>query len=178
MKLDKILKSKTIYYVALVLMVINVLGYVSMGSVECVVIFAVTTYLTNHFTKNRSVDILAGLFVANVVFGCGRIKEGMEPLNQKLDKAIAEEETAVKQEKKSVKVLNALKTAASVVKTCVPLEKYKSNSTWGGAAPSPRGSPGSTSQGRCAYMTDEISKCASTTEWPNGSGGRCKVSTN
>lgn len=77
MKLDKILKSKMIYYVALVLMVINVLGYVSMGSIECVVIFAVTTYLTNQFTKNRSVDILAGLFVANVVFGCGRIKEGM-----------------------------------------------------------------------------------------------------
>jgi hypothetical protein len=78
MKLDKILKSKMIYYVALVLMVINVLGYVSMGSIECVVIFAVTTYLTNQFTKNRSVDILAGLFVANVVFGCGRIKEGLE----------------------------------------------------------------------------------------------------
>jgi len=116
MKLDKILKSKTIYYVALVLMVINVLGYVSMGSVECVVIFAVTTYLTNHFTKNRSVDILAGLFVANVVFGCGRIKEGMEPLERKLDKAIADEETVVKDEdedgKKSKKVLNALKVAA------------------------------------------------------------------
>jgi hypothetical protein len=30
------------------------------------------------FTKNRSLDILCGLFVANVVFGCGRVKEGFE----------------------------------------------------------------------------------------------------
>lgn len=83
MKLDKILKSKVLYYVALVLMVINVLGYVSLGSTECVVIFGITTYLANMFTKNRSLDILCGLFVANVVFGCGRVKEGFESLDMK-----------------------------------------------------------------------------------------------
>ena len=83
MKLDKILKSKVLYYVALVLMVINVLGYVSLGSTECVVIFGITTYLANMFTKNRSLDILCGLFVANVVFGCGRVKEGFDSLEDK-----------------------------------------------------------------------------------------------
>ena len=86
MKLDKILKSKVLYYVALVLMVINVLGYVSLGSTECVVIFGITTYLANMFTKNRSLDILCGLFVANVVFGCGRVKEGFESLEVKKEK--------------------------------------------------------------------------------------------
>jgi hypothetical protein len=86
MKLDKILKSKVLYYVALVLMVINVLGYVSLGSTECVVIFGITTYLANMFTKNRSLDILCGLFVANVVFGCGRVKEGFEGLEVKKEK--------------------------------------------------------------------------------------------
>jgi hypothetical protein len=86
MKLDKILKSKVLYYVALVLMVINVLGYVSLGSTECVVIFGITTYLANMFTKNRSLDILCGLFVANVVFGCGRVKEGFEGLEVREEK--------------------------------------------------------------------------------------------
>jgi len=86
MKLDKILKSKVLYYVALVLMVINVLGYVSLGSTECVVIFGITTYIANMFTKNRSLDILCGLFVANVVFGCGRVKEGFEGLEVKKEK--------------------------------------------------------------------------------------------
>jgi len=90
MKLDKILKSKVLYYVALVLMVINVLGYVSLGSTECVVIFGITTYLANMFTKNRSLDILCGLFVANVVFGCGRVKEGFEGLAEKEKKLESE----------------------------------------------------------------------------------------
>jgi hypothetical protein len=99
MKLDKILKSKVLYYVALVLMVINVLGYVSLGSTECVIIFGITTYLANMFTKNRSLDILCGLFVANVVFGCGRVKEGMESGHEKMKKA----EAAVETEKRNCK---------------------------------------------------------------------------
>ena len=78
MKLEKALKSKALYYVALVLMVVNVLGYVSVGSVECIIVFAVTYYLSNSYTKNQSLDILIGLFVANVVFGCGRVREGFE----------------------------------------------------------------------------------------------------
>lgn len=83
MKLDKILKSKLLFYVAVVLMIINVVGYVSVGSMECVVIFAVATYVSNHFTKNRAVDILAGLFIANILFGCGRVKEGFEEAHTK-----------------------------------------------------------------------------------------------
>jgi hypothetical protein len=78
MKLDKILKSKVLYYVALVLMVINVF------------------YIANMFTKNRSLDILCGLFVANVVFGCGRVKEGFEGVDEKSKKL----EAMVAQEKK------------------------------------------------------------------------------
>ena len=78
MKLEKILNSKGLYYVALVLMVVNVFGYVSMGSIECIVVFAISYYLSNSYTKNQSVDLLVGLFVANVVFGCGRIKEGFQ----------------------------------------------------------------------------------------------------
>ena len=78
MKLEKALKSKALYSVALVLMVVNVLGYVSVGSVECIIVFAITYYLSNSYTKNQSLDILVGLFVANVIFGCGRVREGFE----------------------------------------------------------------------------------------------------
>ena len=100
MKLEKILKSKGLYYVALVLMVVNVLGYVSMGSIECIVVFAISYYLSNSYTKNQSVDILVGLFVANVVFGCGRVKEGYEGLENKVKKAASEAATEEKKEKK------------------------------------------------------------------------------
>jgi hypothetical protein len=90
MKLNKMIKSDTFYYVAVALMVINILGYVSVGSVECVIVFAIATYLSNMYTKNRSLDILIGLFVSNIVFGCGRVKEGMENPEKKIEKVAAD----------------------------------------------------------------------------------------
>jgi len=78
MKFDKILKNKYLHYAAVVLMVINVLGYVAMGSIECILVLGGAAYLAHHFTKNRTADIFIGLFVANILFGCGRLREGME----------------------------------------------------------------------------------------------------
>lgn len=77
MKFDKIIKNKYLYYAACALAAINLLGYVTMSSMECILLFVAATYSANHFTKNRTLDIFIGLFVANVLFGCGRIKEGM-----------------------------------------------------------------------------------------------------
>jgi hypothetical protein len=99
MKLNKMIKSNTLYYVALALMVINVLGYVSVGSVECIIVFAIATYLSNMYTKNRSLDILIGLFVSNIVFGCGRVKEGMENPVKKIEKVAADVLTEAKHKK-------------------------------------------------------------------------------
>jgi hypothetical protein len=76
MNFNNVLKSKYLYYAAVALMVINVLGYVSLGSIECVMVLGGAAYLANQFTKNRTVDIFIGLFVSNILFGCGRLKEG------------------------------------------------------------------------------------------------------
>ena len=78
MKFDKLLKNKYLYYAAVALMVINVLGYVAMGSIECILVLGGAAYLAHHFTKNRTADIFIGLFVANILFGCGRLREGFE----------------------------------------------------------------------------------------------------
>ena len=78
MNFNNVLKNKYLYYVAVALMVINVLGYVSLGSIECVLVLGGAAYLANQFTKNRTVDIFIGLFVSNILFGCGRIKEGID----------------------------------------------------------------------------------------------------
>ncbi len=76
MNFNNILKNKYLYYAAVALMVINVIGYVSLGSIECVLVLGGAAYLANHFTKNRTADIFIGLFVSNILFGCGRLKEG------------------------------------------------------------------------------------------------------
>ena len=78
MNFNNVLKSKYLYYAAVALMAINVLGYVSLGSIECVLVLGGAAYLANQFTKNRTVDIFIGLFVSNILFGCGRLKEGIE----------------------------------------------------------------------------------------------------
>ena len=76
MNFNNVLKNKYLYYVAVALMVINVLGYVSLGSIECVLVLGGAAYLANQFTQNRTVDIFIGLFVSNILFGCGRLREG------------------------------------------------------------------------------------------------------
>ena len=78
MKIEKLLKNKFLYYAALGLAALNVLGYVTQGSMPCILAFGVTYYCAHSYTKNRTLDIFAGLFVANILFGCGRVKEGMD----------------------------------------------------------------------------------------------------
>ena len=90
MKFDKLMKNKYLYYAAVALMVINVLGYVAMGSIECILVLGGAAYLAQHFTQNRTADIFIGLFVANILFGCGRLREGMGGATGKMEKVAAD----------------------------------------------------------------------------------------
>ena len=77
MKLQKVLNHKYFLYAAYVLMVVNLLGYISVSSVECIVVFALATYLCKYcLSKNKGLCIFVGLFASNILFGCGRVKEG------------------------------------------------------------------------------------------------------
>jgi len=111
MKFEKIIKNKYLYYAACVLAAINLLGYVSQGSMECIIVFGIATYAAHYLTKNRAIDIFAGLFVSNVLFGCGRIKEGfhdkaenanmsIEDAKKECDKTIAAAQAAYEQAEK------------------------------------------------------------------------------
>jgi hypothetical protein len=75
MNINKIITHKYFHYTAIALMIFNIIGYISIRSMECVLVFGAASYVANHFTKNRALDIFIGLFVANVLFGCGRVKE-------------------------------------------------------------------------------------------------------
>ena len=73
MKLPGFLKSKYVFYALATLAVLNVVGYVSVKAWECLVLFVLTAYSTQCYTKNKCASILAALFVAYFVFGCGRL---------------------------------------------------------------------------------------------------------
>ena len=76
--LQNVLKNKYVLYAVSALAVLNVLGYLSIGSMECLGVFALTALVCQQYNKNMTVCLLAALFAANVVFGCGRIKENFE----------------------------------------------------------------------------------------------------
>jgi len=79
MKLANLVKSKYFCYFTYALMVINLLGYVSTGAMECVVIFALATFACKScLSNNMCLCIFGGLFVSNIIFGCSKVKEGFE----------------------------------------------------------------------------------------------------
>ena len=79
MKLANLVKSKYFCYFTYALMVINLLGYVSTGSMECVVIFTLATFACKScLSTNMCLCIFGGLFVSNIFFGCSKVKEGFE----------------------------------------------------------------------------------------------------
>jgi len=79
MKLANLVKSKYFCYFTYALMVINLLGYVGTGSMECVVIFALATFACKScLSKNMCLCIFGGLFVSNIIFGCSKVREGFE----------------------------------------------------------------------------------------------------
>ena len=81
-------KNKYVFYVVSLLAILNVLGYFSMRSWHCIVMFAAVAYSTNCYAKNNVIALLAGLFVANFVFGCNRVKENFEEAMDPIEGAL------------------------------------------------------------------------------------------
>ena len=73
MKVPALLKNKYVCYAVMALAVVNVLGYVSERSYECLALFVASAYSIKCYRKSDTVGLLGGLFVANFLFGCGRV---------------------------------------------------------------------------------------------------------
>ncbi len=78
MQVPKILKNKYVCYALMALAALNIIGYVTVKAWECLALFALTAYSVHSYCGDKSLAILAALFVSNFVFGCGRVKEGFE----------------------------------------------------------------------------------------------------
>ena len=103
MKIPAVFKNEVLYYVVLAFSVLNVLGYVSMKAWECLALFSLTAYIVNMQVDNVTVGLLAGIFVANFVFSCGRVKEGIDKTLQKPEEDVKEAENALERAEEKVK---------------------------------------------------------------------------
>jgi len=63
-------------YIAIALMVLNIVGYAVNKSISCIALFGVGAYIARCFSKNLTINIFAGLLVSNVFFGCSSLREG------------------------------------------------------------------------------------------------------
>ena len=95
MKIPAIFKNKVLYYVVLAFSVLNVLGYVSMKAWECLALFSLTAYIVNTQVDNVTVGLLSGIFVANFIFSCGRVKEGIDKTLQKPEDDVKDAEESL-----------------------------------------------------------------------------------
>ena len=87
MKVPAILKNKYVCWALMALAGLNIVGYVTVKAWECLALFLLTAYSANCYCKNMGCAILAALFVANFVFGCGRVTEGFKEASDPLGKA-------------------------------------------------------------------------------------------
>lgn len=102
MKIPAIFKNQVLYYIVLAFSVLNVLGYVSMKAWECLALFCLTAYIVNMQVNNVTVGLLAGIFVANFIFSCGRVKEGLENALQTPEKDVEKAEEALERAQEKV----------------------------------------------------------------------------
>jgi len=75
MKIPNLFKNKILCYALLVLAVLNVIGYITSGAYECLIVFLLAYYGADQYFNNMSVSVIVALFASNFVFGCGRVKE-------------------------------------------------------------------------------------------------------
>lgn len=64
-------------YIAIALMVLNIVGYALHKSISCIALFGAGAYIARCFSKNLTINIFAGLLVSNVFFGCSSLREGL-----------------------------------------------------------------------------------------------------
>ncbi|RZD41459.1 MAG: hypothetical protein CXT73_04920 [Methanobacteriota archaeon] len=75
MKVPGIFNNKILCYAMLFLATMNIIGYLTTGAYECLLVFSVAYAGVNYLCKNQSCSILGALFAANFIWGCGRVKE-------------------------------------------------------------------------------------------------------
>jgi hypothetical protein len=76
--LMKVLNHQLVLVALVLLSVLNVVGYGMVRSYNCLGIFAGTAVVVRMLTKHNALALLGAIFVANFVFGCSKVKEGME----------------------------------------------------------------------------------------------------
>ena len=93
--------DKNVLYIMLVIAVVNVVGYLTMGNFEAVIFFAIVAYLSTFFTKNMVIVFLVSILATNFLmvskvnyFSRMNAREGMQTKEATDAEAAAKDATA------------------------------------------------------------------------------------
>ena len=76
---EKIVKGDVFKYFFVALALLNVIAYVTTNSMLCLVTFIIAYGAADNWVSNNlGINLFVALFISNVVFSCGGIKESFE----------------------------------------------------------------------------------------------------
>lgn len=150
---NKLLHNKYVLYIVLFLAITNILGYLTIGDWNSLVLFIVLGVLSTHFSKNMIINLSIAMIGTNFIFAGNRIREGLEGRGNKKKKkendhtsaasststpnknagTQAREKRRKKQEKASAKQLATEKNSEKIDNTCpwtTKIECDASGMTW------------------------------------------------
>ena len=82
--LKKIINHKFFFWFVTVLAIFNLVLYILDKSYSCVVVFTAASILTINFIKHIPLALFITILVSNVVFGCKKVKEGLDEKKEKI----------------------------------------------------------------------------------------------
>lgn len=84
MKLGNLFKNKSMYYVGLLLLLVQICIYVKQRFWARIVVLIGVICISHRFSRNQTTDIFMGLLIANILFACQKATEDFIQKGSKL----------------------------------------------------------------------------------------------
>jgi hypothetical protein len=76
--LKKIINSKHFFWTSIILTSLLFYVYIKDKSYKCILLFIAVSLISNSYCKNVALALFVSMLVSNIIFGCGKMKEGLE----------------------------------------------------------------------------------------------------
>ena len=80
--LNKVLNSVYFFWFAIFFSVAQLLIFIQDKSYKCLLLFVVLAFILSNLNKNLALSLFIALIISNFIFGCKKMKEGLENKNK------------------------------------------------------------------------------------------------
>ena len=75
---NKIVNHKAFFWTSIILTSLLFYVYIKDRSYKCILLFIAFSLISNSYCKNVALALFLSMLVSNIIFGCGKMKEGLE----------------------------------------------------------------------------------------------------